>query len=363
MRRTASLLIGIALAAPLIAQTKLTVRQFEHFLLSPGARKESDAVLARQLARFQLSEQLTHSRLAELASQLRIGPQTAEQIRLIAAASVFQAPPPSEQQPAPDSSQQARILQAAREYVVSFARRLPDFLALRSTQSYDNAPQYPDRKHSKHSRPVILIHFVGARHRQVAVRGGLEVSTSTADSGTSDSDHADGMTTWGEFGPLLTTVLGDVQAGSVAWSRWQTGPDGARLAVFRYSVPRSASHDVVDLWNSALNRSPVRSFSDKPDYQGDLYIEPATGVIRRITLEAQLPPQSPILISRLAVDYAPVEIGGKTYTCPVRAIAVSVAHNAQMESIEGGGPERFINLVSFTGYRKFGSTARILDNK
>jgi len=366
VRRTMSILLSLVLPAALPAQTSLTVREFENFLLSRHAQTESDALLARQLAFIQLSQQLTDAKLAKLVPKLRIGPQSAEQIELIAAASVFDVPPPDDlpSQSPPDSLEQNRILQAAREYAHVFARRLPDFLAVRSTQSYDNAPQFPAGKRSRKSEPVFLIHFVGARRRQVAVRGGLEASASHADSGAPDSDHAEGMTTWGEFGPLLTTVVDDAQAGTIAWSRWQNGAGGARLAVFHYTVPRSASHDFVDLWSSGpLASPPLRSFSDKPAYQGELYIDPASGTILGITLNAELSPESPVLLSRLAVQYAPVEIAGKMYVCPVRGVAVSVVHNQDMELMDGGRPERFVNLVYFTEYHKFASTSRILTNR
>ena len=230
MRRTASLLLLLIVAARLPAQTQLTVRQLEGFLLSRDVQRESDAAVARQLASFQLSEQFTPARLAILAAKLRRGPQTAEQIELLAAASIFEPPPPAELVPEspPDAREQNRILEAARDYANSTARRLPDFLALRSTRSYDNAPPFAAGKH----KPEFLMHFVGARRRQVTVRAGQEVSAAEPAAETSSSDHAEGMTTWGEFGPLLTTVLDDAQAGSVAWSRWQTGPNGVRLAVF-----------------------------------------------------------------------------------------------------------------------------------
>lgn len=365
MSRIASILVTVVLAAPLVAQTQVTVQQLEDYLLSSRARKEPDAVLARQLSSVQLVEQLTGSRLAALKSKVRMGPETAEWVELLAASSVFEAPPAGElpTQTRPDALEQKRILQAARDYADSSASRLPDFLAIRSTRSYDNALQLTGRKHPK---PEVAMHFVGGLQRQVTVRGGQEVPFSqTPGANLSSPTRVDGMTTWGEFGPLLTTVLGDAQAGLVIWSRWQYGEDGVQLAVFRYSVPRSASHDLVGLYGyfhllDDSRPSRPQEYRDLPAYHGELDIEPATGTIVRITVEAELTREAPVLQSRLAVDYAAVEIGGKTYTCPVRGIAVSVVHNAEMEAVEGGGPERFVNQVRFTDYHKFASSLRIV---
>ena len=365
MRHTASFLLWVVIAASASAQTTVTVRQFEDFLLSRNAQRASDAALAAQLASIRLSQQLTDTALANLVSRLRLGPQSEEQIQLVAAASIFQPPPPAETPSLspPGASEQNRILQAAREYANTSAQRLPDFLAIRSTRSFDNAPRRSDKKHHME----FSMHFVGARRRQVTVRAGQEVPVSQPGSATADSDHAAGMTTWGEFGPLLTTVLGDISAGSIAWSRWQNGALGVPLAVFHYSVPQSGSHDLIGLDDDIQVLHDARAshsawFRDHPAYHGDLYIDPETGAVLRITLDAELAPDAPVLASRLAVEYAPVEIGGKSWVCPVRGIAVSLVHNPEMEDLEGGSPERFVNIVSFTDYHKFGSTSTILAN-
>lgn len=367
MRRAISFFLWLVLTAPLSAQTTVTIRQLETFLLSRDTQKQSDSTLAKELASLQLSEQLDEARLANLATHLRLEPQASEQLELLAAASLFEPPSPAaevEPQSPPDAREQTRILDSARTFADSFARHLPDFLALRSTRSYNNAPQPAGKKHP----PEIRMHYVGARRRQVTVQAGQEVAAAPSASNAPDSDHAEGMTTWGEFGPLIATILGDTQAGSIAWSRWQTGALGRPLAVFRYSVPKPASHNLIDLdaQVTMLNnpRAPQLSvFHDHPAYHGDLYIDPVTGAVVRVTLDAELAPSAPVVSSRLAVEYAPVEIGGNSYICPVRGVAVSVVHNAEMEAIEGGGPERFINLVSFTQYHKFGSTARIVNDK
>ncbi len=134
MHHSASLLLCLLVAASGSAQTSLTVRQLESFLLNRDTQKQSDAIIARELASLQLSEQLTDASLADFASRLRIGPQSAEQLEVIAAASTFEPPTAAEvdSQPPPDSREQNRILQSAREYASSSALRLPDFRRHRS---------------------------------------------------------------------------------------------------------------------------------------------------------------------------------------------------------------------------------------
>jgi hypothetical protein len=79
-----------------------------------------------------------------------------------------------------------------------------------------------------------------------------------------------------------------------------------------------------------------------------------------VTLEAELNKDAPVRTAKLSVDYDEVEIGGKNYICPVHGIAVSTVYDVEMEQLDGVGLERFINVVRFTDYHKFGSTARIL---
>jgi hypothetical protein len=289
--------------------------------------------------------------------QTKMGPKTAEQIGLLAISSAFEAPPSSElpSGPPPDSSEQRRMIESARAYASASAHNLPDFIALRSTQAFNNAPQFTAKAHSK---PEIELHFADDYRREVTFRDGREVIVSQGTGSEApafrSSDH-EGLTTWGEFGPILTTVLGDSLLGTIVWGRWQSGADGRRLAVFRYSVPKSASHDLIDL-------CCYESFRDKPGYHGELYIDPASGTILRVTLEAELGEQSPVRESKVSVQYDAVEIGGKSYICPVRGVALGVIHDLQMERLDGAGLERFINVVQFSNYHKFGSTTRILSS-
>jgi hypothetical protein len=69
-------------------------------------------------------------------------------------------------------------------------------------------------------------------NHEVGYRNGREMK----DANSTDS----GLTTWGEFGPILKTVFADSFVGNVEWIRWQSSETGALLAVFRFSVPQSA---------------------------------------------------------------------------------------------------------------------------
>jgi hypothetical protein len=350
------LAILAALIAPAIsvrAQSRVTVAQLQEFLTSRRAAKESDSDLAEQLSSVTLSQQLTQTTLSRLLAGSNIGPKTAGQLQLLAFASIFNAPPPAElpASAAPDSAAQQKMIAAAVNYVNTSLHQLPDFLATRDTLSFANTPGQSDRKHVK---PKATMHIVRESHREIAYRNGREV----ADAGSA----ASGFTTWGEFGPILKTVLGDSFAGSVIWVRWQTSESGVPVAVFRFSVPKDASHYLVDFccYRKAEDDPMEYPFRARPGYHGELYVDLATGVIDRITLQADLNDDDPVTTSGIAVQYGKVEIGGKNYICPTQGIAVSDVHNLVMESVDHIGPEKHINVVRFLNYHKFGSTSRIL---
>lgn len=358
LRRLAFLVCIVGLTCPAYAATRVTVAQLEQFLTSKRASKESDSEIADRLSSVQLSEQLTQQTLARIGNETGPGPKTIEQLRLLADASIFCAPPVSElpAQAAPDVNAQRQIVSAAAEYVDGALHRLPDFLAIRTTDSFDNIPEQTKRK-----EPKAELHLRREIRREIAYRGGHEVTESVyAHSTGADAAPPTGLSTWGEFGPVLKTILTDSVQGSVTWNRWQLSETGARVAVFRYTVPRSASHYLVDFCCYRKSADdPELGFHDKPAYHGELYIDPVTGSIDRITVEADLSESDPVMVSAIAVQYGTVSISGKEFICPIRGVAVSEVHNLVMELKDRVGPEQHINEVRFTDYHRFGSTVRI----
>jgi hypothetical protein len=355
----------LELILPIHPATRVTVAQLEQYLLSKEASKESDAAIADTLGAAELTEQMTESALARICSETRLGPKSSEQLDLLAASSIFNAPPAVElpATPAPDAIAQQQIIDSARNFVNVTLHQFPDFLASRVTRSFDDTPELTS---SKHPEQKIQLHFVGESRRDVAFRSGQEAVDPKPEASENGEFHARvpfGLSTSGEFGPILRIVLTDSFQGNVVWTRWQNSAAGALLAVFHYSVPRAASHNLIDLccYQRSKFEAGLLTFRDTPGYHGDIYIDPATGIIDRITVEAELREIDPVLASGIAVQYAQVDIGGRKYSCPIRGVAVSVVCNFQAESIDGVGRERHVNEVSFLNYHKFVSTARILN--
>jgi VWFA-related protein len=197
-----------------------------------------------------------------------------------------------------------------------------------------------------------------------------------------------GLDTSGEFGNILNTTLLDGSQSSLAWSHWEQG-EGGPEAVFRYSVPKAKSHYRLTFCcvSQGNGSQIVQQYSG---YHGQIAIDPASGAILRLTLQADLKQSDGILQADIRVDYAPVEIGAKTYICPVRSISVSVVpaeafhpnvtntslgallssealRTSQLSSTEGaliqstpGALKNLLNEVTFTHYHLFRADARVL---
>ena len=212
-----------------------------------------DADIAHQLGDFELSERLTNSTLNRFAARLPLGPRTALALQLLSDQSAFLDPPASEL-PAtalPDDASQQRMMDAARGYVVQTWSRLPNFFVTRVTNRFDDSLKYLPSG----DWPVRAgMHVVGTASREVTFRDGLEVQDSTpatvAASNPAKPAVEVGLSTWGEFGPALSVVLTDVVKGTINFSHWEQTSTGI-AAVYKYSVPKSASHYSVHLLLSA----------------------------------------------------------------------------------------------------------------
>jgi hypothetical protein len=103
------------------------------------------------------------------------------------------------------------------------------------------------------------------------------------------------------------------------------------------------------------------------EYHGEFAIDPATGTILRLTAQADPAFGSSIMEADIMVQYGPVEIGGKTYICPLRSVSISLDATGFMSQLGGLGisvhasqDTALLNDVTFGEYHLFGSSSRIL---
>jgi hypothetical protein len=254
------------------------------------------------------------------------------------------------------------------DYVNTTVRQLPNLIATRDTTGYEDRPQEDFQGATGLTTLIYLpLHVVGRSSVVVTYRDRQEVLDQHTSKGKAHGPREQGLETAGVFGPILTAVVGDALKGKITWGRWETGASG-KVAVLNYSIPKDKSSYVVRFCcvNPGVTDVYDSVFHEIAAYHGEIAFDPASGAILRLTVEAEMPPNEVVSAAGMYVEYGPVEIGGKTYICPVRNVSILKAHTTQpphgmqMASSNQGPAKTFLNDVAFGQYRRFGSETRIL---
>jgi VWFA-related protein len=343
---------------------RVTVEQLEQRLKSAGGT--SDTGIARQLAGMELTERLTSARLAALEVTLK-GKKARQALVALADESVFLAPPAAEilSNAPPDTATQRLMISRAVDYVNKTISSLPNFFATRVTIQYQETPlelgqpwKTATGDQSLHADEMskATLHFGNGREivEGEAIKGRmLKLGERTLD-------------TVGTFGPILVSVLKSATAAdnNLTWARWEQGANGPQ-AVFSYRVPQESPLYYVG-FGYLTNDDRVASLEKRARFHGEFAIDPASGAILRLTVQADLEPRLPLERSDVMVEYGPVIIGGNTYICPARSVSIS-RQRTIMDIHEWG--ENFkvyapfktiLSDMAFAEYRKFNSTSRML---
>lgn len=360
MRLTVLVLLVLELSIPALAATRqVTVKQLEEFLAA--ARDRRDAVVASQLAELELTERLSEVRHERLDAALP-GPLSHQALLILADSSELLNLPREEipAGPPPELKAQVDLYNLAVHYAVKTISGMPNFYATRETSSFEDEPMQPARDVSENLRPAMPLHFENSFKVTVFIRSGHESLDEGEAAAKKTGAQPDGLTTAGEFGPVLSTVLLDAAHGKVIWSHWEQGALG-RMAVFRFTVPKTASHYSI----SALD--PWQTLQQNPAYHGEIAINPVDGSILRVTMQADLQSTDRVIRAGLMVAYGPVVIGGKTYICPVKSVALSQAPLIYTGTgrrgerwVDYGPPQTRVNDVHFTDYHLFRAEIRML---
>jgi len=341
----------------------LSVAQMEQLLAS--SQGNADGQVAQQLAGVELSERVGLARMARWEKDFS-GNKTREQLMRLADSAAFFNPPAEDVvlEPMPDATARTKIFAQAIDFAKTTFSRLPNFYATRYTTHFDNetdAGQATWQNSLNETRPMRVI---GTYSMTVAFRQGSEVHEK-AGKGARPEPSRTGLTTNGEFGPILGIVLGDaISSRSVTWSRWEQGERGP-IAVFRYLVPQDHSSYTTQIPDG------LKLIELHPGYHGEIAIDPATGSILRISVVTDMAPPHQAIAMAMLIEYAPVTMGGRTYICPVHGVAyskiplttpgpvqVAASRPAAQNAVETMRTE--LNDTVFTQYHRFGSEMRIV---
>ena len=376
IRKCAILLLLWGIAWPAMADKTMSIEQMEQLLIKLHGKP--DGKVAGELEDARLTERVSPARLAHWEADFP-GKRTQEELMKLADMTAFLNPPASDvlRDPPPDIETQQRMVSMALEYVRSTTTRLPDFYATRETTHFEDTlsrrEEYTysgstamDAHASLSDLPIQTpgmgstaeyrgLHGTGEYSMTVTYRDGHEAIDEDAGKRKKAEESALGLTSSGEFGPILGAVINDIIPTGVSWLRWEQG-DGEPAAVFHYAVAANQSHFRIGITMDGKGQSLF------PAYHGEIEIDPATGEILRLSEVADAAPPHAGMRAAKVVEYAPVNIGGRSYICPVKSVAFSTIPVPSAAANDEASQPVQVNLndVAFTHYHEFGSEARIV---
>jgi VWFA-related protein len=340
---------------------RVSVAQLEQLLEADHGSKDNE--VAQEIFGVELTERMSSTRLSSWKGHLP-GERSRAALVAVADRSAFLALPPADipTTATPDPAVRQQMLSRMVQYWTKTMLQLPDFSATRTTIQYDEPP--PKEDTWKIVTSDQSLHAIETLHSTVLYRDGKEIVEAGARKKKSAREN--GLNTQGTFGPILGVIFHGFSGAhsEFVWSHWEQGADGLQ-AVFRYVVPQTASHFEVNFCCLADPDGTI-PLNKIAAYHGEVAIDPASGAILRVTVDADLEPRLTILSSGILVEYGPVVIGEKTYIVPTRSVSISRWRGVSILKEWGqtfGVYGRFKTMLSdmtFSKYHIFRAQSRIL---
>jgi len=347
---------------------RVTVAQLQDLLLSLHIDKKPDVEVAAELQQLELTEELTRSAMSSLA-KLTPGPLATEQMYVLEARSAKLAPPSYDlpQLSVPDAAGQKAILARAESYILQTYSQLPTLSAKKTTLRFqDNTEAIASNSgigsgakdaltSTGLSSPGSFIHYINAAAHPVVLAHGSLRKPANKDP---IRWGANGLIRVPEPDPSLPHIFKEAQtSASLKWLRWEL-INGKTSAVFTFQVPIEQSKlevsvccfpeveqaGVARFYSSTTGpilgsergaggggvsgnfqtNTKWNNFKTSAPYHGQIYIDPATGVVMRLIVEPQLKPSDMVHQLDTRIDYGLVKAGQSMFVVPVSSMVNSI---------------------------------------
>lgn len=318
----------------------LTVAKLTDFIKSAVQLKQPDKQVAETLRHFRMTEKLDDRTIEDLQS-LGAGPKTVAALKELgdASANLPEPPPPAPKPvivpiPPPDSVEQAKIIDQAREYVANYTQNLPNFICLQVTRRDVDRGGTGSSWYHLDTITAKLSYNGHQEDYDVIMKNDQPVTNVKM-------EQLGGTVSAGEFGTMMAEIFDPQSQAQFSWDHWAT-LRGRRTYVFAYDIAQEYSR--YHIKETETNQEIV------PAYRGLVYIDRDTNVVTKLTLNPyNIPATFPIHEAHESLDYDFQDIGGMPYMLPLKAVLTSKL-------------ERFAtkNDIEFRLYRKFetGSTIK-----
>lgn len=346
-------LLAVSCGLMLQAQMQMNVQQLADFIRSELALKQdSDKKIAAELKKIQLSEKLTDKTIIDLQAQ-GAGPKTVEALRDLrdesasikntapanvtsspatAADNTLSAGPPTvklaaqaAQPPPPDSVHQQQILDAMRQYAMTYAQGLPNYICVRVDRQYVD-PSGGDSYRSVGTILAKVSYNEGQEHNKVYSVDGKIVDAEMGGIGVKG-----GARSSGEFAAMIASIFDPKSNAEFGWEKW-VRLRGRTMAVFNYFIDSGHSSYSIDYSSGPGDDQRIITA-----YRGLVYADPNTGEIDRTTFSAvNIPSSFPVRKADERVDYDLVSIGDQQAVLPLQALLnmSAVPHQTSKNEIE-----------------------------
>lgn len=329
------LMAGLCFAAT--SEMKLTVNQLVKFIESAVKLKQPDREVAEYLRHVKLSNKLDDRTIEDLQG-MGAGPKTVAALHdlrdssaTLTAPPALPPPPLKIEIPPPDSIEQGKILEEARQYALSYTKQMPNFLCVQVIRR-DVDPRGTDSWYHIDTITARLSYFEGHEDYKVVLVNSQPVNDLPL-------ERLGGTISEGEFVSMMKDIFSPESQTRFDWERWAT-LRGKRNYVFSYDI---------DQEHSRYRILADRTLQIVTPYRGLVFIDTETKMITRLTLNAyDIPITFPVRDVKTVLDYDFTKIGDSDYMLPLKAVVI--AHRANQATK---------NDSEFRLYRKFGTETSI----
>jgi len=334
------LLLVTSLILTAAGEMPLTVEKLTEFIKSAVSMKQPDKQVAEMLRHFKMTEKLDDRTIEELQS-LGAGPKTVAALKDLgdASASLPEAAPPPPKPvvvpiPPPDSVEQAKIIDQARDYVANYTKGLPNFICLQVTRR--DVDRAGNGTNWYHMDTITAKLSYNGQHEDYEV-----IMKNDAPVTNVKMDSLGGTVSAGEFGSMMAEVFDPQSQAQFSWDHWAT-LRGRRTYVFAYDIAQENSR--YHIIEKETGKDIV------PAYRGLVYIDRDNEVVTKLTPNPyNIPADFPVHEAHESLDYDLQKIGDMEYMLPLKAVLTS--------KLSRYGTK---NDIEFRLYRKFetGSTIK-----
>jgi len=333
------LVLAAALSLAAAGEMSLTVEKLAAFIRSAVQLKQPDKQVAEYLHHVKMVEKLDDRTVEELQG-MGAGPRTVAALRELSEASnslPVAAPPPPRPVVVPiappDSIEQAKILDEAREYVLNYTKSLPNFICVQVTRR-DVDPRGGESWYHVDTITSRLSYNGEHEDYEVILKNNQPVTGVKM-------EQLGGSVSMGEFGTLMKEIFEPESHARFGWDHWAT-LRGRRSYVFAYDIEQQYSKFTIE--EREMHAKIV------PAYRGLVYIDRETKEVTKVTMDPYgIPSDFPIREVHESLDYDRARIADADYMLPLKAVVTSKANRYATK-----------NDIEFRLYRKFetGSTIK-----